>query len=99
MDEEIERIRAEAITQREFDRVVTQKESGFIWGLEGLLSRANLLQSYNHYKGNPDFITSDLDRFRKSSVDKVRDVASKYLVKERRVEVLTLPANRKGASK
>ncbi|HUH04935.1 MAG TPA: pitrilysin family protein [Kofleriaceae bacterium] len=91
IDEELQRIAKEPVTKREFDRVVAQTESGFVWGLQGLLSRAETLHRYNHYVGNPDYIKNDLDRLRTSSPAKVRDVAAKYLRKDRRVEILTVP--------
>src|SRR5690606_37589608 len=92
LEEEIARVRAEAISKREFDRAVVGIESGFVWGLESLLARAELLQRYNHYLGTPDFITGDLDRYRKTTPERVKQVAAKYLVPDRRVEVLTVPA-------
>lgn len=97
LEEELARVAKEAVSQREFDRVVAQSESSVVWGLQGLLSRAETLQRYNHYVGDPDYITKDLDRVRKSSPAKVRDVVAKYLSKDRRVEVLTVPAEN-GAS-
>ncbi|HTE51928.1 MAG TPA: pitrilysin family protein [Kofleriaceae bacterium] len=90
IDEEIDRVRKEPITKREFDRSVINREAGFVWGLEELLARAERLQAYNHYVGRPDFITGDLDRYRTSSPEKVLAAAKKYL-DQRRVEVLTTP--------
>jgi predicted Zn-dependent peptidase len=92
--EEIDRVRREPISQREFDRVVAQSEARFVWGLEDLMGRAQTLQSYNHFVGDPDYITQDLDRLRKSSPEQVRDLAKQYLDPERRVEVLTVPAGK-----
>jgi predicted Zn-dependent peptidase len=62
------------------------------------MARAEQLQSYNHYVGNPDYLTQDLDRMRKSSPEKVRDAAAQYLKREHRLEVLTLPAKRTSKS-
>jgi predicted Zn-dependent peptidase len=90
VQEEIDRVRKEPISKREFDRSVINREAGFVWGLEELLSRAELLQAYNHYVGDPDFIGKDLDRYRKSSPAKVLAAAQKVL-DQRRVEVLTTP--------
>jgi zinc protease len=89
--EELEKVRSEPISQREFERAVVEQESGFVWGLEALLSRAETLQKYNHYVGNPDYISADLDRYRKSSPAAIQKIASKYLGPEHRVEVLTVP--------
>ncbi len=91
VDEELAKVRSQPITEREFNRVVTNTESRFVWGLEPLLSRAQTLERYNHYVGNPDFITGDLDRERKSSPAKVLEIAKKYLGPEHRVEILTVP--------
>ena len=92
VNDEIERIRREPITQREFDRAVTNVEAGFVWGLESLNARANTLQSYSHFLGKPDGITYDLDRYRKSTPEKVRAAAARYLGKKNRAEIITKPA-------
>jgi predicted Zn-dependent peptidase len=91
VEEELDKVRTAAISQREFDRVVINREAGFVWGLQDLLSRAETLQRYNHFVGRPDFITGDLDRLRKSSPDKVRATAARYLGRDNRVEILVVP--------
>jgi len=92
IDAEVEKIMTQPMTKAEFDRGVVNMEKGFIWGLEDLMSRANTLQGYNHFLGNPDYISKDLDRWRKSSPEKVQQVAAKLLPKNKRVEVLTVPS-------
>ena len=92
LDEELAKIAATPITDREFQRAVVATEASYVWALQRLASRADVLQRYNQAVGTPDFITQDLDRYRKSSPDKVRDVVVKYLGKDKRVEVLTMPA-------
>jgi zinc protease len=84
------------ISKRELDREVTQVESALVWGLEGLLSRAELLQGYNHTLGDPASISYDLDRYRKATPEGVRDVAAKYLRPENRVEIITVPGAKEG---
>jgi zinc protease len=88
---ELARVQKQPITQREFDRAVTSVESSFVWNLESLLSRAELLQRYNHYVGTPDYIRQDLERYTKSTPEKVRKMAKKYLTTDHRVEILTVP--------
>jgi len=94
--EEIERVRNEPITKREFERVLVENESRLVWGLEPILPRAEALQRYNHFVGTPDYFTQDLDRFRKTTVEKVRDAAAQYLQPQGRVEIVTLPATNTG---
>ena len=91
VDEEIERVMHEPISTRELQRAVVEVEGSFVWRLEPLMARAELLQGYNHYVGNPDFITMDLDRYRKATAEGVRDAAAKYLSKSARAEIISLP--------
>jgi predicted Zn-dependent peptidase len=96
VEEELQKVMKEGITQREFDRAVVNFESQYVWGLESLLARTETLQGYNHYVGNPDYLTQDLDRYRKTTLAKVRQVAAKVLPKSGRAEVVTMPAEAKG---
>jgi zinc protease len=89
IDEELDRVRREPISKREFDRAVTAVQASFVWGLERLRARAGTLQEYNHYVGDPDYIGRDLLRFRKTTGDAVRDAAARYL--GTRVEIITAP--------
>jgi len=91
VDTEVAKLTTEPITASELKRTIVSVESHFIWGLEPLLARAELLQTYNHYLGRPDAISWDLDRYRKTTVEKVRATAATYLGKNQRVEVLTVP--------
>ncbi len=94
MQEEIEKVRKEPVTKEEFNRAVLGNEARVVWSLESLIERAELLQTYNHYAGDPDYITKDLDRYRKSSPARIRDIASRVLGQPR-VEILTVPATEK----
>lgn len=62
-----------------------------IWELENLQARANLLQSYHHFTGNPGYLEQDLDRYRRAEADTVRQIAERALRKPQRVEVITFP--------
>ncbi len=94
MEEEMGKVAAKPISQREFDRVVVNREAGFVWGLQRLLSRAETLHRYNHYVGKPDYITEDLDRMRKSSPEKVRAATARWLTRDKRIELVTMPGGK-----
>jgi zinc protease len=98
LDEELERVRKEPITEREIARAIVSYESGFVWGLESLLARAEILQSYNHAFGDPDGITRDLDRYRKTTAAAVQAVAASVLDPQRRVEIVSMPASEAAAT-
>ncbi len=89
---EVARLRKEPITARELARAVTRIEARAIYGLEDLLGRAERLQLLNHYLGDPDRITFDLDRYRTTTAEAVRDWAARTLTPDHQVQLITLPA-------
>ncbi len=91
VEDEVARVRNEAVTARELARAVTQIEANAVYRLEDLLARAETLQAYNHYLGNPDSIGYDLARYRSATTDSLRGVAARYLVADRQVELVTVP--------
>ena len=93
----VAKLQTKPITKEEFDRAVVGREAAFVWGLEPILSRIEQLQSYNHFVGNPDYLSKDLDRMRKTSPNKVMQTAARLLVEGSRTEILTVPAKAKAA--
>jgi len=94
VNEELAKVRKELLTKREMKRSVVAREAGFVWGLESLLRRAEMLQRYNHFTGNPGYLTKDMNRYRNATANGVRGYAAKYLVNNRRMELLTVPGSR-----
>ena len=92
LETELQRLASEPITSQEFRRAIVEREASYIRRLEKLIHRAELLQSYNHYVQDPNYITKDLDRYRKSSPKVIRDYVRNYLKKQHRVEILTVPS-------
>ena len=92
--QEIETIRNQEVSQKEFDRALINFESRFVWSLEGLLARAEVLQGYNHFVGKPDAITWDLDRYRKTTRGKVQEFAKTHLDPNAKIEILTVPKSK-----
>ena len=92
VEAELEAIRTAPLTARELAQAVTDIESGFIWGLEGLMARAETLQAYNHYLGAPDGIAKDLARYRTATPEGIRAVVGRVLANASRIDVVTEPA-------
>jgi predicted Zn-dependent peptidase len=92
---ELDRVIADGVTQKELGRVVNRLEANFVWGLEEVLTRAERLQFFNHYAGDPGFTDQWLERYRSRTVDDVRKTAADVLGGPR-VEVITRP--KEGAS-
>jgi zinc protease len=89
---ELDRVLREPITASEVARAAVENESGTVWHLESLLARAETLQTYNHYLGDPDAIASDLARYRAATPERVHAAAVRWLGPEHRVEIITMPA-------
>jgi zinc protease len=90
--DEVARLAKENLTDKEIQRFVAQTEANVIYGLEDVNNRANDLQSYNHFLGDADRITWDLDRYRKTTADKIRAAFAKYIVPTKAVTIITNPA-------
>ena len=90
--EEVEKLKQQDLDQRILDRVVAANESGMIHRLEDLNNRANILQEYNQFLGDPNKITWDLDRYRKTTPAKVRETVARYLDPAHMITVVTNPA-------
>ena len=90
--DEVARVTKEELAPREIQRVVAAAESSMIHRLEDLNRRANVLQEYNQFLGDPNKITWDLDRYRTATPAKIRDVAAHYLDPAHMITVITNPA-------
>lgn len=96
VDAELDKLRREPISDREVARAVTAYEARAVYGMESLAGRAERLQAYNHYLGDPGSLTYDLDRYRNTNADRIREVVAQYLDDAHRVVVMTLPADQGG---
>lgn len=90
---EIARIGKELLTAPEINRVIAANEASTIRSLETAFGRSQALQAYNHYLGDPDRITWDLDRYRKTTAENVRATVAKYLGPDNVVVVISNPSN------
>jgi zinc protease len=97
VEQELAQVLATPIGAQELARGVADIESSFVWGLEGLMARAEVLQGYNHYLGDPAKADWDLTRYRSATVQGIQAVAAKFLQPSARVEIVTMPAASKPA--
>jgi zinc protease len=79
---EIARLAKDGPTAAEVDRAKNKQESEFISGLErigGFGGKADVLNQYNTYLGDPGKIEADLARYRAVTPEMVRTVAERWL--------------------
>ncbi len=89
---ELNRMAKEPITDREFARTITGIEASAIYRLEGVFGRGETLQSFNHFLGDPDKVTWDLDRYRTSTTQRVRAAVERWLPTNNLITITTMPA-------
>jgi zinc protease len=98
VDEELARLKAEAPTAREVQRFQNQAEAQTLRGLErvgGFGGKADQLNGYYFYTGNPDYFEEELSSYRALLPSDVRAAAQQYLGPGR-VLVSVVPAGRRG---
>ncbi len=80
--EEIARLAKEGPTTAELNRARNKWEYGFVTGLErigGFGGKADRLNQYNTFLGDPNKFEADVARYRKVTIDDVRQVVAKWL--------------------
>jgi len=91
MDAEIEKVKEELISDREFQKVKNQIENDFILSNSTVAGIAESLANYHVYFGDANLINTEIDRYMKVTREDLMEVAKKYLNKENRVVLYYLP--------
>jgi zinc protease len=95
IDEEIEKLKQAPPEPREMARALNQIEASFFRNMERTGSfggKADLLNSYYVATGMPDYFEEDLARYRAVSPTDVQSAVSRYLPRDRRVELTVVGA-------
>jgi len=82
VDEELRRVKAELVSAPELEKAKNRYEAAYIYGLMpvgGFDGRADLLNMYAYYAGDPGYIDKDLERYRAATAEGIRDWAQKAL--------------------
>ncbi|MFT3696381.1 MAG: pitrilysin family protein [Kofleriaceae bacterium] len=91
---EIAKVTKEPLADKEMARLVASHEAGAIRSLQSVNARANILQEYNHFLGDPDKLSWDLDRYRKATPSAVQAAAAKYLTPDHVITIMTTPVKK-----
>jgi zinc protease len=94
IDEEIQKLQRDAPTAHELERSVNQIESSFYNRMErvgGFGGKADQLNAYYTYTGDPDWFNEDLARYRALSVTDISAAALQFLPLDKRVELTVEP--------
>jgi predicted Zn-dependent peptidase len=94
---ELDAIKKDGPTAAEVERAQRRFVAGRVRAVERLGTRADLLNSYETYLGDPGFLPRDLARYRAVTPEAVRAFAVKYLTDDKRLELTTVPAPKQAA--
>jgi zinc protease len=91
IEDELEGFRKSGPTPEELKRAQNGIETRTIAGLEMFNGVADLLNSYNHYLGTPDFLAADIARYENATTDAVQAFAQQQLKPNDGVVVYCVP--------
>ena len=94
IDERIQQLADDGPVEQEMERGLAQAEAHFMYRLQtvgGFGGKSDQLNAYNVFKGDPDFFTGDLERYRGATRETVRHAARQYLAFDRRVLLSIVP--------
>jgi predicted Zn-dependent peptidase len=79
VDEDLAKVRNDVVTASELEKAKNTYESAFVFGLMSGQRRADVLNSYAYFAGDPGFIDKDVERYRAVGADGMRVWAKKTL--------------------
>lgn len=88
--EEVEKVKAEGVTEEEYRKALNQKEAEFAGSFGSMNARAKNLARYHFFYGDANLINTELDRYFAVKREDLQRVAKKYLTAER-TNVLRYP--------
>lgn len=91
MDEEIEKLKTDLISEREYEKVKNQFEISFIQSNTSVEGIASSLATYHTLYNDISLINKEIDIYRSITREEIRDVANKYLNVNQRIDMNYLP--------
>ncbi|MHA6246313.1 M16 family metallopeptidase [Pontibacter sp. CAU 1760] len=91
MNAEIERVKTEPLSDREFQKLCNQVESNFVQDNSTVAGIAESLADYHVYFGDANLINNELQRYLNVKKEDIQRVAKQYLTKDNRVVLHYLP--------
>ena len=93
IDEEIEKLKSELISERDFQKIQNIFESQYVSSNSTIQGIANSLARYHVLYGDVNLINNEIDIYRSVTREEIREVAKLYLNKNQRLELKYLPKN------
>jgi zinc protease len=94
IDQELQRIIDGGPSEAEMERAAAQVEAHFMYRLQtlgGFGGKSDQLNTYNVFRGDPAFFTSDVERYQSATQQSVTSAARRVLQFDRRVVLSVVP--------
>lgn len=91
MDAEVEKVKDELISEKEFQKIKNQVESQFVLQNSSMVGIAEQLANYHVYFGDANLINTEIERYNKVTREDLQRVAKRYLSKDNRVVLHYMP--------
>jgi len=95
IDAEVEKVKSELITEKEFQKIKNQVENRIVSSNSTVAGIAENLANYHVYFGDANLVNNEIDRYMKVTREDIKRVANKYLNKDNRVVLYYLPESAK----
>jgi len=93
IEAEIEKVKQEGLSTREFEKLVNQTENNFINQNTTMAGIATSLADYYTFFEDANLINTEIDKYLEVTAEDIINAAKKYLVPENRVALYYLPKN------
>ena len=91
MDEEIEKLKSELISERDYQKIQNKFENDFVSSNSSVEGIANSLARYHMLYGDTNLINNQIDIYRSIKREEIKAVANKYLNADQRLLLEYLP--------
>ena len=95
IDAEVDRLATEGPTPEEVERARNQIERALYAQLQRVGGRADVLNMYNQYTGDPGYLSKDIERYARVTPADVQRAVREYLSKNARTVVLAVRGEKK----
>lgn len=91
MNQELEKVRQELVTEEELQKLKNQVESSMVNNNTTIASRATNLANYHTLYGDANLINTELDNYMQVTAEDIRRVAREYFREDNRVVLYFMP--------
>jgi zinc protease len=81
IEQELQLLQNELVSDRELQRAKNSYKSSFLNGIASVRDKAEYLNLYNYYVGDPGYFEKDIARFDRVTAEDIKRVVSTYLTK------------------